>query len=137
MAKLPSFRRIFIGDFSPEEQPLVNKLAATINQGLEVVYSVLNNNISISDNMAATVKEIQVRVDAAGNPIGTTGFPLTFKGNAKGILVLRAENLSDTSTYPTSQPFCSFTQAGPTLFISHISGLQANQNYRLTLVAFA
>jgi hypothetical protein len=86
MAKLPSFRRLFVGDFSPSEQPLVNKLAATINQGFEVLYSTLNNNISIADNLAATTKEIQVRVSADGIPIGTTGFPLTFKGNAKGIL---------------------------------------------------
>jgi hypothetical protein len=51
-------------------------------------------------------------------------------------MVLSAINETNTSVYPTSTPFISFSQVGKTVTINNIKGLQSGYKYTLTLVAF-
>lgn len=134
--KLPSFRRLFLGDFNPEEQPLVSKLATTINQGFEFLYDVLNKKVSLADNIYATIKDIVVQVDATGSPINTTTFQIETTGVINGCLVIKAENLTNTSIYPSSGIFISYTQTQTGVRIDRVTGLQVGNQYRLRIVAF-
>lgn len=132
---LPTFRRIFRNDYKPEEQALVEKLSFSINSGFEVLYEALNRKLDFRNNFQATIKDIQVEVDSNGIPTNTAGFSLINSNRIDGILVLRAENLTNSSIYPTAAPFVSFLQNSDRVSITHVSGLQANNVYSLRVLA--
>jgi hypothetical protein len=48
-------------------------------------------------------------------------------------MVIRARNLDNNTTYPTSQPFISFVSTGNLITVHNITGLQAGDEYELTL----
>lgn len=134
--KLPSFRRIFKTDYTQEFQNLVEKMAISINYGFEVLYDALNKKISLNDNIYCTVKDIEITVDINGVPKTTTAFSLDINAKIIGIVVLSANNLTNSAIYPSSGVFINFSQNNTNIIIDHITGLQADNNYRLKLVAF-
>lgn len=134
--KLPSFRRLFKGDYPEKEQGLVDRLSVSLNNGIDVLYNALNNNLSLADNVLCTVKDIQLKVDSSGNPAATSGFSVGFSGKALGVIVLRAVNQTNNSIYPTAAPFVSFSQTSSLITINNITGLQTGSTWLLTVVAF-
>lgn len=134
--RLPSFRRLIRTDFKQEFQALVDQLSVSINIGIENLYDALNRKLTLRDNIACTVKEIDVKVDAAGTPTATTLFQMDISNRLDGLVVLNALNQDDSSIYPTSGIFVSWTQTQNGILINNIKGLQANQTYRLKIVAF-
>lgn len=134
--KLPNFRRLIKTDFPQNEQNLVEKIASSLNYGLEVVYEALNNKISLQDNILCTVKDLQITVNASGIPIVQTSFRPTFPGTVIGLQVIKADNLTNTNTYPSSGISVSFVQTDTGILINHITGLQANNTYQLRIVAY-
>ena len=134
--KLPSFRRLIRTDFKQEFQALVDQLSVSINIGIENLYDALNRKLTLRDNIACTVKEIDVKVDASGTPTATTLFKMDISNRLEGITVLNALNIDDSTGYPTGGIFISWTQTQNGILINNITGLVANQTYRLKLVAF-
>lgn len=134
--KLPSFRRLIKTDYNEEFQELVEKLGESINNGIETILQALNHNISLSDNILCTVKDIEVNTDATGKVKESVIIALSFDTPASGTQVIKVENLNNLSLYPLSQPFISFTQGTKKITINNITGLQANSNYRLKVVVY-
>jgi hypothetical protein len=135
--KLPSFKRILSTDFQDEYKGLVNKLAVSINDGLESVYNALNKRITLKDNIQCTVKTVQVTVNASGLPTTTTTFQVDVPNTkVEGCMVISAINQVNTTSYPSSGVFISFTQLENTVRIDHVTGIQANVPYSLKIVAF-
>lgn len=141
--RIPSFKRLIKTDYSngpvENEQSFIEKISFSLNNGIEALYNVLNKNVSLKDNVFCTVKTINITVDSLGNPVGNASFVLDTAMNSNrviGIQVLAAINQVNTTTYPTGAPFVSFSQNNNNIIINNITGLQANQGYQLTLVAF-
>lgn len=134
--KLPSFKRLIRTDYKQEFQSLIDQLSVSINIGIESIYDALNRKITLRDNIACTVKEIDVKVDVTGTPITTTLFKMDISNRLDGIVVLNALNQTDSTVYPTGGIFISWTQTQNGILINNITGLQANQTYTLKLVAF-
>lgn len=135
--KLPSFRRIITTDFEQEYQKLVESIGSTINDSFNIIYSALNKRLTLNDNIMCTVKEINVTVDSSGNPTAASTFSLDVQNTQIiGISVLRAENLTNSAVFPTNAPFISYAQTGNVIRINNITGLQANNLYRIKLVAY-
>jgi hypothetical protein len=134
--KLASYRRIITKDFATEDQELIEQLGSTINDSFNSVYSILNKRVNLTDNIAATVKEIIVIVDSDGIPTSLVRFTVDVP-NVPVVQVIcgRARNITNPTTYPTAAPFISFTQNGNTVIINHITGLAANQQWRLIVTA--
>jgi hypothetical protein len=133
---MPSFKRLFKSDYEADDQGLVDRLAGSLNIGIELLYDALNNRLTVKDNFAATVKDVSVTVNASGIPINTTAVALDVAGSIMGVQVIRADNLSNATTYPSGGVFISFTQSNNSLIINHVTGLQANNTYRLKLIAW-
>lgn len=133
--KLPSFRRLFTNDYSANDKALVEKLSIPFNTGVEVLYDALNQNLDFENNFQATLKDIQIIVDSNGNPTNTSGFTLINSNKINGILVLRANNQTNSAIYPTTAPFVSFLQNSDKISITNVTGLQANNTYLLRLLA--
>ena len=134
--KIQSFKRIFKSDYDQEDQSLVEKLSYSINTGIEVINNALNRNISLADNILCSIRDVDVQVDANGYPISLTTYSLDFKGSIQGVIVIRADNLTNSAIYPTSSPFINFTQNTNGVKIDHVTGLIPNNIYRLRIVTF-
>ena len=135
MSKLSSYKRIRTSDFSQDEQPLVEKLADPINSAFDQLFYCLNGRVDFS-NLFATVRDVDVVVDANGRPTSQTTFRLDRAGVITGTQVILAVNQTNSNTYPTGAPFVSFTQLDTSVLINHVAGLQPNQRYTLRIVAY-
>jgi hypothetical protein len=134
--KLPTYRRIITQDFPEDNHELVEQLGSNVNDGFNVVYQALNKRLTFQDNIASSVKTVVLTADSTGKPQQTTSFNLDVPNTPViGCVVLSAQNLTNSVTYPTTTPFISFTQDGNTIYINNITGLQAGQSYRLVVLA--
>jgi len=136
--KIEGYKRIIKGDYPAEYQNLVERLSGSINDGFQALYQVLNNKVTLSDNLAATIGVFQVTVDSSGKPTATTSFKLNASTTSVlGIQVIKLENLTNSAGYPTSGPFISFTTANGQVQVLNITGLTPGNLYRVTAVAYA
>lgn len=135
--RLPTPKRIDKQNFDEKDKDLIDTLSFTINNDTEVLFNVLNRNASLKDNIFCTVKEVQVIVDSNGLPKNTASFQLE-DTNMKvlGCQVLKALNQKNSTIYPTGAPFINFSQASGIITINHVTGLQPDQTYLLTIVAY-
>lgn len=132
--KLPSFKRIYEEDFAKEYQELVSQLAVTINYGFEPVYELLNGKFSISSNTNSIIKEFTVEVDANGKPKAKITLGKDGTDRLEGLLVIRAENLTKSSVYPTGGIHISYTETTSNITINHITGLPVNNIFQIKVL---
>lgn len=133
---IPSFKRLISSDFPKEFQKLVDQLSLSLNNGITVLYTALNNNLTIRDNLLGTIQDVLVTVDANGKPIQTTAFKLNSTARVDLVMVGLALNQVNSNVYPTSGVLVSGTQSDNIYTIANVSGLQAGQQYSLRIVAF-
>lgn len=133
-----NWRRLFYTDFPADQQSLIQKLSIPLNSSMESLYNAMNNNVSLNDNIACTVKTITVTVDGTGKPVanGTSSFVVGVTTAITGISVLKATDNTNNNTYPTSAPFISYSQSSTTVTINNITGLVAGDNWQLVIVAW-
>jgi hypothetical protein len=134
--KLPNFRRILKTDYAEEYRDLIETLSFSINNGIEVLYQALNKAVTLRENVACTVKEVDVIVDSNGAPKSRLSFPLDTSNRILGVTVLNVINTKNPSIIPSSGVFVYFIQENKNLIISYIKGLPADQPFTVTLVAF-
>ena len=133
--RLPSLKRIFTTDFSQENKDLIEKLSDLINSNLEVIYEALNNKLTLGENLSSTIKDIEVEVDVAGKPKAKTSFKLSGSGRIEGLLVLRADNLTNSNVFPDAGLHLTFTETTTDIIITHISGLPPDNLFRIRVAA--
>ena len=136
MAKLPSYKRIIKSDYEEEQRTLVDRLAGSINDGFDSVLFALNGRLSLTDNVQGTLGQFQVIVDASGVPKNKTFMGLEDATRVIGVNVLKLENRTNSSRFPTGSPFITFKQSSDSLEIQHITGLVADHNYLITIFAY-
>jgi len=133
MADIDNIRRIVAEDFKKEDRETVSRLGAILNHFVEQVVNAFDKRINF-DNLTQELISYRVTVDSSGVPISNARIKSTYT-NAEGMLVLSANNLTNTNVYPDSAPFISFTPSGTGFYtINKINGLQANQEYRLNIL---
>lgn len=135
--KLQTFKNLVKDNFPQKYYDLIDPLGFSINPFMTQLLSALNNNLSVKDNLNMQYKDITVTVDASGKPLSSIVYKSTLNGVTQGVTVIRADNLTNTRTYPTSCPFVSWSDNSGQVTIINISGLQANQKYQLRLLAVA
>jgi hypothetical protein len=131
MALLDNLKRILTDDFPKDDQALIERLAFILNRFMDQVITQVNGNLDFS-NLLEDIRTYRVTVNAAGTPIGNDTIKTTVN-NPGGVVVVKAVNQVLSTTYPTTAPWVSFSPQGTLLKIRNIKGLQANQEYLLTL----
>lgn len=134
--RIPSFKRLVKNDFDEKDKPFVEKFSFFFNNSIETLFSVLNRNVSLKDNILGVVKDITVTVDATGKPTNSTSFSLDISNKIIGLNVLRVDNLTNSTGYPSGGVFVSWTQDGKNVFINHITGLVASNSYSIRVIAY-
>lgn len=133
MAKIDNIKRILKEDFDEKDRPIVDKLGGVINTFMEQVISALNKNINF-DNLNQEVRDITVTVDAGGVPLTDVSFRSNLLTRLRGMQVIFAENQTNPNSYPTTCPFISFNENSKIIRITHITGLQASNKYKLRII---
>lgn len=136
MAKLSFLKRIVSEDYDKQYQSLVSKLSYIINTALEAIAAALNKGLTFEDNFNSQVKDLELTVDSDSVPQLTTSFKYELKTQCIGIIVIRATAKTAVITYPTSQPWVSFSESNGQINILKITGIQSGTKYQLRLVAF-
>lgn len=107
-----------------------------MNHFMENVYNIMDKNVDFF-NLNQEVIDITVTVDASGVPTSNAKFATSDIRSPSGVLVIRAINKTNSSNYPISAPFISYTPIGSNLQkINKISGLQANEEYSIRILVF-
>lgn len=131
MSQIDTPRRLKLDEISQENRDDFRVMAELYNYFIEQVTNTINGNIDV-DNLDRELIFVEVTVDANGNPI--LGGTFAASTGITGTKVLSAVNLTNTTAYPTSCPFITFTalNTGQGLYrIQNITGLPANNKFRL------
>lgn len=134
--KLGSFKRLFKTDFDKDDQPLIEKLSFFFNNGIEVLYNLLNGNVSLSDNILCNVKDFSVVVASTGVPTSTINIPLSFSNKVSGVQVMNVTNTTNASAFPTGGVHVTWSQNNKSIFINHITGLITGNSYTIRIVIY-
>lgn len=133
--KLSNVRQIIAEDFPQEYRPIVERLGGVLNYFMRQVVELSNGQIDF-ENTQWAVSNVEVTVDASGIPTQATRV-LVNKNNPKGLSVIRSQNLTNSTIYPTNAPFVSYVAEGNNVIrITHVTGLPANNKFRLTFISF-
>lgn len=135
--KLPSFQRLYDQDYKDEFKDLIRQMGLSLNTGIDVLYEALNKRLSLSENIACTVKEVKLIVDSSGIPTSETIFAIDTSGAIiEGCHVIKATNIKNPNTYPTSGVFITYSQVNAGIKIQHVTGLTAGEQYAIKVVAY-
>ena len=134
MAQIQGYKRIIVEDFQEKDRDLAGKLAGNINIAFEEIIGALTKNITVGDNLNLNQRTFTVTVDSSGNPVTITKVASNLSSSTAGISVIRAQNQTTSTVTPTGQPFISFTDNSGIITINNITGLQASNQYVLTVI---
>lgn len=127
-------KRIIKEDFPSEYQEVIDKLAYPINSGFEQIQRGLDGQLDFA-NLNQEVINLDVTVNASGEPVVLTQYRSTLRTTVLGNSVIGASNLSVPQNTPTGQPFITFAQNGNQIRVNKITNLQPNERYLLTVIS--
>jgi hypothetical protein len=130
--KISGFKRIKKEDFDQEQQQLIDKIAYSINPFAEEVIRALSGNIN-QDNLNEKLKSIDITTDSSGIPTAEVQFKNPLTSRIEGLQVIKAENISNTTAYPSGGIFITYTESNNIVTVQHVTGLPANIKFRLKL----
>lgn len=132
MGKLPSIKKILREDLK-DAPGWVNGIIDPVNQFMENVYSILNKNITFSENISSFVKEITYKTPTSYPAMDPVEFSNTLRVKATGVFVLQAV---EKSTYaPAPGPvYVPWVEDNGIIIVSPITGLAADKTYIIRLL---
>jgi hypothetical protein len=139
MALLPTLKKIQRADLGGDVPLWIEGILSYINQFTEEIYSAMNRNITIPENVKGQIKVLEFRT--GGQYISQQDFTeQTFLNSlGKRMQVLFIGNIVNESKpdYKYENSTVSWNDNGNgTVTVRYISGLEDNQNYRITLLGF-
>lgn len=132
--KLQNYPRIVKENLPEKFRDIVDSFTG-FNSLAEDLSNAFNKNITVDDNLNMQYKQLEVTLNGSGIPTITTEFKSTLRNKSRGVIIVRAENLTNPSVFPTNAPFITFSEEQQVITINHITGLPANNKYRLTLLS--
>lgn len=134
--RLPNFKRINTVDFPKEDQQLVEKLGESYNVGMDLVYQALSRRLTINDNLQAAERTVELQVDSNGKPKNDVFVNTDLGVPIRNIIVGKAENLTNSTGYPTGAPWITWDNTQNGIQIVNVKNLLASNTYRLRIVMF-
>lgn len=137
MAKLPTLRRLFKGDFKPEHGELVDKLITSINNGFDNVYDALNNKITLKNNILCDIKDFSIQVNSSGIPTNALVLNVSFASTVSIVSVGKITNSSNPQSFPAGGVTITWEQESAGFIkIKHITGLTSGETYSIRVVIY-
>jgi len=134
--KLSNTRQIRAEDYDDEYTDLITQLGSILNSFMQEVVELTDGRIDF-ENLNQNIKTFDITVDSSGVPIQTPFKVGLGKTGVRGVQVINTYNLTNSTGYPTSQPYINFTPIGGDLIrIQSVTGLLPNQKYQLTILIY-
>jgi len=131
MARIDEPRRLNVDEFPKESRQTIEMLAEYYNYAIEQITNAINGNLDY-DNLKKKIIELEFKTDSLGQPSPRLQF--TADVGLVGTKVIRADNQSNTTTYPITHPFISYSTSGNGIYsINNIIGLRSSTKYRLVI----
>ena len=136
--KLPSFKSIKKTDYEADYQKLVETLSISLNNGIQVLYDTINKRVSLRDNVACTIKDVETEVNSLGIPKDTLIIKTDLTTKIEGCQIIYALNKTSGHNYvqTTGGPFISYEAIQNGISVNHIAGLVADNKYLLRVVIY-
>lgn len=134
--RLPGFKRINRQDFPPASQNIIERLGGLLNKPIEAINDIINGKLTLKDNVNCDIVTVTASVDSTGKPLGEVQINLSTTVSIVGLQVVKVECLTNSTTYPTSTPYISYTQRSGVLIVNNIAGLPIGNKFKLTVVCF-
>lgn len=133
MGKLKIPTKIRIDEIKKENREDVDKIARSLNPFMDDVYSQLNGNIGF-ENLNRILASVDVKIGSSGEVLNEPQIKTSsLKSKIAGLNVIYAENLTNSTTYPTNCPFISYSIGSGTIKILNVTGLPANSSWKLVV----
>lgn len=130
MAKLPPISRFLREDF--QEVSWIEKLLQPLNQFMTLVYSALNANLTLGENMRAQIKELSITTDGSGDATASFAWGLTSIPTD-----LWVSRVVSVGTAPTAAVSVDWSYDGQAINITQFHGLASSSTYRIRMIAMA
>lgn len=130
--KLPTQKRILREDVK-EAPEWINKIIGPFNNLAETIYQALNRNITVTENLAAFVKELTVTTTASYPTMDPVELTNTLRTKAIGVLCLQAVERLTYEAAPGPMSI-SWVENNGTIILSKIGGLAASKSYSVRLL---
>lgn len=139
MALLPTLKKIQKSDLGGDVPQWIEGILSYINQFTEEIYSAMNRNITIPENIKAQIKVLEIRT--TNQYVSQQDFPEQTFINTLGrkMQVLFVGNIVNDSSpnYKYENSTVSWQDNGNgTVTIRYVSGLDDSENYRITFLGF-
>jgi hypothetical protein len=127
-------KKLIKEDFSQQFQDMIGKIAFVVNPAFQNIQSILNNGITLEDNVNCVIKSLTLSVDSTGVPTSPISFSTGLTSKVAHLIVTNCVNQTNPTVYPTGAPFISYVDNSGTLTINNITGLQAKNTFVITIV---
>lgn len=128
MGALPPVNRISREDIKGAPA-WVDRMIHILNDFMQGVYSALNKNLSIGDNVIGEFKDFELK--AGANADDNTFTFITKVANPKGVVVIAATQDAASYTPITSAVWCSWRLGNGQIIIDAITGLTNGATYKI------
>jgi len=132
MAKLPPIKRIVREDLK-DAPAWIDRLITPLNAFMEAVYSALDRDLTVGENVAGEIKTIQVKAGAAATD-NTFTFTTTTRRTPKVCAIGRVERVENIYTPITAAVGLDWRFDAGQIIISSIAGLTNGETYNITLL---
>lgn len=132
MGKIQIPKKLRVEDFSGDNKELIEKIAFIYNSFSDEVYQSLNGGLD-SSNINRQLVDLTVKLSPSGVVTSQQQIKILVSGRIRGVNVISANNTVNSTIYPLSAPFVTFTTNNNILTILNVSGLQPNSEYKLCL----
>lgn len=127
--KIPSLKKILREDI-PDAPDWVVSLTTPINTFMEYMYQAMNRNISDSDNIACSIRELVYVTPSTYPTMENIEFQSGLKVKASGLTLLQIYRRSDY-TPPTGTVYVPWVENNGVIIIYPITGLAVSTTYIL------
>lgn len=136
MAVLPATKRITRADLGEDVPEWVDNLLSPLNSFIEQIYTAFNKNISIPENVASQLVQLDINTTAtySGGNFPSTVFKRTLSKKANLVIIGQVKDLSNNEFVFTAGGYPSWEDNNGTISIYYIPGLSNSKKYRVNLL---
>jgi len=136
MAVLPATKRITRADLGEDIPEWVDNLLSPLNAFIEQIYTAFNKNISIPENIASQIIQLEINTNASYSSgiFPSTSFKRNLSKKANVVLIGQVKDLSNNEFKFVAGGYPSWEDNNGTINIYYIPGLSDLKKYKVTLL---
>lgn len=132
--RLPNIQKILRQDVA-EAPDWILKIIGPINGFFEEVYSGLNRNITLRENIACNIVDVQFNTSATYPTIFTAlSLPSKLRSVAEGVVILKISEKADNMTLISDPVSLQWTPVEGGVRIDMVNGLAVSKTYNMRVL---